>query len=286
MTTIPVLLPTRANDDALAAAGALRALPFGMLASEGRPIPTLATSNEWNWKALASRECRGFTATLEEVAGIRTILLTPPSGTPVRLRMPTRGGLRPRRRDAEPVEADVELGMFLRAWSRAADAAVSWNPDGNDAVAVRLRRVAVLLAAVAPQPHVTDGILTLRAPSPWTLLSAEAFGSQHGRGMLLWSRDLLDAATAALDLRPVAGLSGRSVSESRRDGPSVTVLDMRLEQLGMTVDLPSPDPIEALRALEGVRCAPDTEHARWITVADLGSDPMFCHEPVAAAPSD
>lgn len=286
MTTIPVLLPTKANEDALAAAGALRALPFEMLAMEGRPIPTIATSNEWNWKALASRECRGFAATLEEVTEIRTILLTPPTGNPVRLRMPTRGGLRPRRRDAEPVEADVELGMLLRAWARAADAAVSWNPDGDDVDAVRLRRLAVLLAAVAPQPHVTDGILTLRAPSPWTLLSAEAFGSQHRRGMLLWSRDLLDAATTALDLRPVAGLSGRSVSESRIKGPSVTVLDVRLEQLGMTMELPTPDAIEALRALEGVRCAPDAEHARWITVADLGNDPAFCHEPVAVVPND
>lgn len=286
MILAPVLLSTKANDDARAAAGALRSLPFEALALEGRPIHPLVTSSEWSWKPLASREWRGFTATLEEGSTGRSILLCPPTGTAVRLRMPTRGGLRPRLRDSEHVEADVEIGMFLRSWARAAEMAVSWNPDGDDQDAARLRRLAVLLAATAPRPQVDDGILTVSAPSPWTALSAEGFGSQHRRGMLLWSRDLLDAATSALGMRPLAGLTGRTVSESRAEGPSATVLDIRLEQLRITVDLPTPDPIEALRALEGVRCAPDAEHARWFAVADLGSDPTLCHELVAVVPDD
>lgn len=287
MTVAPVLLPTNGNDDARAAAGALRALPFEALALDRRPVQHVATSSPWSWVPLAAREWRGFTATLEEsdTAG-RSILLRPPSGTPVRLRMPTRGGLRPCRRDEEGVESDVELGMILRSWARAAGVAVPWNPDGSDHDARSLRRLTLLLAAVAPKPAEEGGILTVTAPSPWTALGAEAFSSRPSKGMLLWSRDLLDAASAALAIRPVATVTGRVVSESRLEGPSEGVLDVRLAPLSVTTDLPSLDPIEALRALEGVDCAGGIEHARWVTVADLGVDPNFPHEAVAVVPGD
>jgi hypothetical protein len=284
MSVPPVLLSVGAGDDARAAGGALRSLPFESLWLDGRSVTPIETSDEWHWTPLASREWRGFTTTLEQDrTARRTILLRPPSGDPVRLHMPTRGGLNPRGRDSEAVESDVELAMRLRSWSRAAAAARSWNPSGDDPVATRMRRAATLLAAVSPLPRVDDAILTLTAPSPWTALAAEGFGSQHRKGMLLWRSDLLDAVTAALGFDPVAAVTGRSVTESRRDGPSETVLDVRLAPLSVVSTLPDPNPIESLRALEGVDCPPDVDLARWFTVSELGDDPAFGHEPRAVA---